>query len=132
MSLTSDLRILYHLTCTRVRGKTHQERLEAFYHHQADGYDDFRKRLLHGREEMMRALEMPAGGRCSTWAAAPGQQHRALGERLPVLERITVVDLCPSLLETARKRIAGRRLGERRYGAGRRDDVRAARAGRWT
>ena len=49
MGLVSDLRILYRLTCTRVGGASHQDRLEAFYRHQASGYDDFRKRLLHGR-----------------------------------------------------------------------------------
>jgi S-adenosylmethionine-diacylgycerolhomoserine-N-methlytransferase len=105
MGLTSDLRILYNLTCKRVRGKTHQERLEAFYHHQADGYDDFRKRLLHGREEMMRALDLPAGARLLDMGGGTGANVAFLGEQLARLERVTVVDLCPSLLETARKRI---------------------------
>ena len=54
-----------------MRGGSHGDRLEAFYRDQAGAYDDFRKRLLHGREEMMRGLDMPDGGRCSTWAAAP-------------------------------------------------------------
>jgi S-adenosylmethionine-diacylgycerolhomoserine-N-methlytransferase len=106
MSLTSDLRILYNLTCKRVRGRTHQERLEAFYHDQADAYDDFRKRLLHGREEMMQALELPACGRLLDMGGGTGSNVAALGERRSVLEKITVVDLCPSLLETARQRIA--------------------------
>ena len=38
MGLASDMRTLYHLTCKRVRGTSHQERLEAFYRHQAAGY----------------------------------------------------------------------------------------------
>src|SRR6476469_9417525 len=106
MSLTSDLRILYHLPCKRVRGRTHQERLEAFYHDQADAYDDFRKRLLYGREEMMQSLELPPGGRMLDLGGGTGSNVAALGERRAALERITVVDLCPSLLEAARQRIA--------------------------
>jgi S-adenosylmethionine-diacylgycerolhomoserine-N-methlytransferase len=106
MGFASDLRTLYNLTCKRVRGNSHQERLEAFYQHQADGYDDFRKRLLHGREEMMQALELPAGGRLLDLGGGTGSNIAYLGERRALLERITVVDLCPSLLETARKRIA--------------------------
>jgi S-adenosylmethionine-diacylgycerolhomoserine-N-methlytransferase len=108
MSLASDLRILYRLTCTRVRGESHQDRLEAFYRHQAAGYDDFRKRLLHGREEMMRALEIPPGGTLLDMGGGTGANIEQLADRLPGLGRVTVVDLCPSLLETARGRIAER------------------------
>jgi S-adenosylmethionine-diacylgycerolhomoserine-N-methlytransferase len=106
MGLTSDLRILYNLTCKRVRGKSHQERLESFYHHQADDYDDFRKRLLHGREEMMQSLVLPAGGRLLDMGGGTGSNIAALGEKRTALEKVTVVDLCPSLLETAKARIA--------------------------
>jgi S-adenosylmethionine-diacylgycerolhomoserine-N-methlytransferase len=105
MGLASDLRTIYNLTCKRVCGDTHQERLEAFYHTQADGYDDFRRRLLHGREEMMQALELPAGGRLLDLGGGTGSNIAALGERRALLERITIVDLCPSLLETAQRRI---------------------------
>jgi S-adenosylmethionine-diacylgycerolhomoserine-N-methlytransferase len=106
MGLASDLRILYNLTFKRVHGHSHQERLEAFYRHQAGDYDDFRKRLLHGREEMMQALDLPPGGRLLDLGGGTGSNIAALGERRALLERITVVDLCPSLLETARRRIA--------------------------
>lgn len=108
MGFVSDLRILYHLTCKRVRGKNHQERLEAFYQHQADGYDDFRKRLLHGREEMMQALPLPEGGRLLDFGGGTGSNIEHLGPKLSQLDSVTIVDLCPSLLETARKRIADR------------------------
>jgi S-adenosylmethionine-diacylgycerolhomoserine-N-methlytransferase len=105
MGLTSDLRTLYHLTFTRIRGGSHQERLEAFYRHQADGYDAFRKRLLHGRERMMQSLELPVGGRLLDMGGGTGGNVEYLGEKRSTLESITVVDLCPSLLETARRRI---------------------------
>jgi S-adenosylmethionine-diacylgycerolhomoserine-N-methlytransferase len=108
MRLVSDLRILYQLTCKRVRGHTHQERLEAFYQHQASGYDDFRKRLLHGREEMMASLPLAPGGRLLDLGGGTGSNLEHLGDRLAQLESATIVDLCPSLLETARQRIAER------------------------
>jgi len=49
MGFYSDLKILYHLALKPVRGKDHAARMESFYAGQADAYDDFRKRLLHGR-----------------------------------------------------------------------------------
>ena len=44
------------------KGKTHAERLDNFYSGQAKGYDDFRKRLLKGREELWAALANPEVG----------------------------------------------------------------------
>ena len=105
MSLASDLRTLYHVVFARVRGGSHQERLEAFYRHQAGGYDDFRRRLLHGREEMVRSLEVPPGGTLLDLGGGTGSNVEHLGDRLATLKSVTVVDLCPSLLEAARQRI---------------------------
>ncbi|MFM7741372.1 MAG: SAM-dependent methyltransferase, partial [Planctomycetota bacterium] len=62
MGLWSDLKILYHMAFKPVRGGSHAERLESFYGGQAKGYDDFRKRLLKGREELWKALPKPEGG----------------------------------------------------------------------
>ena len=45
-----QLKVLYHMLLSPVRGDTHQDRLESFYKHQASGYDAFRKKLLHGRD----------------------------------------------------------------------------------
>src|SRR5262245_3981821 len=105
MGLTSDFRTLYQVLFTRVRGGTHQERLEAFYRGQADGYDDFRKRLLHGREEMMRSLPVPPGARLLDLGGGTGSNVEALADRLAAFEKVTIVDLCPSLLAAARRRI---------------------------
>ncbi len=63
MGLASDLKILYHLAFKPVRGKDHAARMESFYAGQADGYDDFRKRLLQGREQLWQSIEVPEGGR---------------------------------------------------------------------
>src|SRR5436305_444638 len=64
MGLASDLRILYHLALKPVRGKDHATRMENFYAGQAGAYDDFRKRLLKGRQELWNLIPPPPGG---TW-----------------------------------------------------------------
>ncbi|MEX2174269.1 MAG: methyltransferase domain-containing protein [Pirellulaceae bacterium] len=64
MGFASDLKILYHLALKPVRGKDHAARMENFYSGQAEGYDDFRKRLLKGRQELWNLIQPPAGG---TW-----------------------------------------------------------------
>src|SRR5262245_27841369 len=115
MSLRSDLRILYHLDFKRVRGRDHAARMESFYAGQAQGYDDFRKRLLKGRQELWNAIPVPAGG---VWVDMGGGTGANLeffrreaardggqGGRLANLEKIYVVDLSRSLLEMARQRV---------------------------
>lgn len=105
MSLVSDLRVLYALVFTHVRGDSHAERLEAFYGKQAGAYDDFRRRMLHGREELMSWLELPEGGTLVDLGGGTGSNIAALGQKRERLRQVTIVDLCPSLLETARQRI---------------------------
>ena len=56
MSMGRDLRVLWHLALAPVRGETHAERLASFYAGQASDYDDFRRRLLYGREELLASL----------------------------------------------------------------------------
>jgi S-adenosylmethionine-diacylgycerolhomoserine-N-methlytransferase len=106
MTLTSDFRVLHKLLFTRIRGKTHGDRLEAFYGAQAADYDDFRRRLLHGREEMMRGLELPEGGRLLDMGGGTGSNLEAIADRIGRLQSVRIVDLCPSLLRTADARIA--------------------------
>jgi S-adenosylmethionine-diacylgycerolhomoserine-N-methlytransferase len=107
MGLVSDLRVLYHMALTPARGATHGERLEAFYRAQRGDYDDFRRRLLHGREELMGALDVPDGGRLLDFGGGTGSNVEALGECRARLAEVRVVDLCPSLLEVAGERIKG-------------------------
>ena len=120
MGLTSDLRVLYNLAFTRVRGATHGERLEAFYRAQAGDYDAFRRRLLHGREEMMAALEVPEGGKMLDVGGGTGYNAELLGDRLARLQSLAIVDLCPSLLAAAEERIRAARLDQRANRPGRR------------
>ncbi len=99
---------MYHLMFGRVRGADHASRLEAFYRNQAGAYDDFRRRLLHGREELMAALDLPAGGRLLDLGGGTGSNIEALGDRLAHLERVHIVDLCQPLLQVAEERIRQR------------------------
>ncbi|MFO1063547.1 MAG: class I SAM-dependent methyltransferase [Pirellulales bacterium] len=106
MSLLTDLRILYHLALRPVRGKSHAERMENFYHGQADAYDDFRKRLLHGREELYRHIELPVGGVWVDLGGGTGSNLEFIHDRVPQLKKGYVVDLATSLLKVADKRFA--------------------------
>jgi S-adenosylmethionine-diacylgycerolhomoserine-N-methlytransferase len=105
MGLVSDLRIVYHLVFGKVGGASHGERLEAFYRRQADAYDDFRRRLLHGRQELMTALEIPPNARVVDLGGGTGSNFEYLGDRLRQFQSLTIVDLSPSLLRVADERI---------------------------
>lgn len=108
MSLAADLKVLYHLTVSPVRGRTHAERLESFYGKQAAAYDSFRKHLLPGREELCGALSVPPGGVWIDLGAGTGENAEFFGEKLASLSRAYLVDLSPGLLTIARRRIADR------------------------
>src|SRR3954447_16738703 len=101
MGLASDLRTLYHLALKPVRGKDHAARMESFYSGQAGAYDDFRKRLLKGRQELWNLIPPPTGG---TWIDMGGGTGanleyfraqdsgvRSQEERLAGLEKIYVL-----------------------------------------
>jgi len=103
-----DFKTLYHLALSRVRGGSHEERLESFYAPQAENYDSFRSKLLHGRREMIETVEFPAGGTWVDLGAGTGSNADLLGERINTLGQAYLVDLCPALLEVSRKRIAER------------------------
>jgi S-adenosylmethionine-diacylgycerolhomoserine-N-methlytransferase len=105
MSLISDLRILYHLTLKPVRGKDHAARMESFYAGQAAAYDDFRRRLLRGRQELWNAIHVPAQAVWVDMGGGTGSNIEYFGPRLEQLSRLYVVDLSHSLLDIAKQRI---------------------------
>ncbi|MCA9190874.1 MAG: class I SAM-dependent methyltransferase [Planctomycetales bacterium] len=104
MALLQDLRILYHLALRPVRGKNHAERMESFYAGQADAYDDFRKRLLHGREQLFQAIEFPVDGVWIDMGGGTGSNLEYIGDRVAQLKSAYVVDLASSLLKVAQER----------------------------
>jgi S-adenosylmethionine-diacylgycerolhomoserine-N-methlytransferase len=103
-SFFGDLKILWHLMVKRARGKTHQERLESFYHGQASGYDSFRSRMLHGRQELFSAIDVVPDSVWIDFGAGTGENAERLGDKLKSIRKGYLVDLCPSLLEVARQR----------------------------
>ncbi|MDX1946901.1 MAG: class I SAM-dependent methyltransferase [Pirellulaceae bacterium] len=108
MGLFSDLKILYHLALKPVRGKDHAARMENFYAGQAGAYDDFRKRLLKGRQELWNLIDAPAGGTWLDMGGGTGANLDYFGDKLASLGKVYVLDLSHSLLEIANKRIAER------------------------
>lgn len=104
MSLKNDLKILYHLAVRPVRGKDHAERMENFYQGQAEGYDDFRRRLLLGREEVYSQLGQTESGVWVDFGGGTGSNLEFIGENIRRFERLYVVDLATSLLKIVEKR----------------------------
>lgn len=108
MAFFSDMKILYHMLLKPVRGGSHAERMESFYGGQAEAYDDFRRRLLRGREELWAALPRPAGGVWVDMGGGTGANLENFGDRIGELEQVYLVDLAPSLLRVANDRFRKR------------------------
>lgn len=87
---------------------SHAARLEAFYRDQAEAYDVFRRRLLYGREDLIASLEIPPDAHVIDLGGGTGATVEMLGDRRTAFRRVTIVDLCPSLLRVAGQRIHGR------------------------
>lgn len=104
MGFISDLKILYHLALRPVRGKDHAARMENFYSGQAEAYDDFRKRLLHGREELFQKIETPENGIWVDLGGGTGANMEFIKDSVPKLQKAYVVDLAGSLLKVAADR----------------------------
>lgn len=105
--LLADSRVLWRMLRGLPRTGSAAERLQAFYAPQATRYDAFRKRLLHGREELIERLPAEQGAVVVELGCGTGENLERFGGRLAGLQRLILVDLCPALLEQARAR-AGR------------------------
>jgi S-adenosylmethionine-diacylgycerolhomoserine-N-methlytransferase len=106
MTLAADLKTLYNIVWNRARGGDHATRMEDFYGRQAATYDDFRERMLRGRQEMYDALPTPDGGVWIEMGGGTGRNLEFLGERIAKLRKVYVVDLSRSMLGVAKERIA--------------------------
>ena len=109
MTVIQDIHTLYRMAIAPVRGATHAQRLESFYGAQAGGYDDFRRRLLKGRRELINTLNLSPGEIWLDMGAGTGSNLEFLDKRVSDLQQVFLVDLCPSLLAVARKRIEANR-----------------------
>ncbi len=108
MGLRQDMRVLYHMLFTRGSGRSHAERMESFYGAQAKDYDDFRKRLLTGREEMYAAVPVPRDGVWVDMGGGTGWNIENLADSIDQIGKIYVVDLAESLLKVADDRFQQR------------------------
>lgn len=88
-----------------IRGSTHAERLESFYSYQAEQYDAFRKPFLRGRDELASRLPFGPGIRWCDLGCGTGYLLQAVGPASKSCSEIMLVDLCPSLLAEAAKKI---------------------------
>jgi S-adenosylmethionine-diacylgycerolhomoserine-N-methlytransferase len=105
--LAADARILWRLLRGQPKTGSHAERLQAFYAPQADRYDAFRARLLHGRQALIERLELQPGARVVELGCGTGSSLQRIGERATQFASFDMVDLCPALLDVARQRAAG-------------------------
>jgi S-adenosylmethionine-diacylgycerolhomoserine-N-methlytransferase len=121
VSLAADARILLSLLRGAAREGSHAQRLQAFYGPQADGYDAFRERLLHGRRELIQRLPARRGGRMVELGGGTGRNLEFFGPRIHRFASVEVVDLCPALLAVACRRAE-------RLAAGARPNVRVIEA----
>ncbi|MSQ67252.1 MAG: methyltransferase domain-containing protein [Gammaproteobacteria bacterium] len=100
----AELRVLGQLLRGLPGSGTHAQRLEAFYGPQAGRYDAFRERVLHGRQALVEKLALAPGERVIELGAGTGRTAEYFAERIPTLDSLTLVDLCPALLALARTR----------------------------
>lgn len=109
MSVAADLRTAWRMLRGQPDGVDHRSRLEGFYADQAEDYDRFRERLLHGRAELCGELAalLPGEARLAEIGAGTGRNLEFLAGHLPRW-RTWAVDLCPALLARCRTRIAAR------------------------
>jgi S-adenosylmethionine-diacylgycerolhomoserine-N-methlytransferase len=108
MAFFQELKTLFYLAIKPLRGADQAARLENFYAGQAEHFDDFRGRMLHGRREMFTAIEVPKGGVWVDLGGGTGWNLEQIGPRIGELAKVYLVDLAPSMLKVARRRIAER------------------------
>lgn len=105
MGLASDFNILFHMIFRHGKGKNHAERLDDFYSGQATGYDDFRKRFLIGRAEMMKAAATQKDAVWVDMGGGTGANLENIADLIPQMKKVYVVDLASSLLKVAQERV---------------------------
>jgi len=104
----AEIRTLYHILFSPIKGTTHKARLESFYKTQAANYDAYRKRLLHGRQELFMTL--PTFEEGAVWVdlgAGTGSnvEYMQRSGQLGKFSKVYLVDLSTSLLERADQHI---------------------------
>lgn len=104
MSLVADGKVLLNLLRGMPKEGEAARKLESFYAGQAEAYDAFRERLLHGRRALIEALVLPDNAHVVELGGGTGRNIDFFGTKLNNIKQYEVVDLCASLLAVARKR----------------------------
>eukprot|EP00215_Chloropicon_roscoffensis_P010383 CAMPEP_0196643582 /NCGR_PEP_ID=MMETSP1085-20130531/6007_1 /TAXON_ID=41879 ORGANISM="Pycnococcus sp, Strain CCMP1998" /NCGR_SAMPLE_ID=MMETSP1085 /ASSEMBLY_ACC=CAM_ASM_000807 /LENGTH=258 /DNA_ID=CAMNT_0041973067 /DNA_START=27 /DNA_END=803 /DNA_ORIENTATION=+ len=112
-SFADDLRVLRAMWFGSVSGDSHQDQLESFYNKQAHLYDQYRHRMLHGRKPLM--MNMPVKKGC-VWVDLGGgtaSNVEFFGKSVMTdwFKSVHVVDLTPSLVRVAKKRVEDNNWG---------------------
>mmetsp|Transcript_8519 Transcript_8519/g.11242 ORF Transcript_8519/g.11242 Transcript_8519/m.11242 type:complete len:312 (+) Transcript_8519:137-1072(+) len=111
---SSDFKVIKAMWFARITGESLQNRLDSFYETQADLYDSYRFRMLHGRPKMLRAIARhisPSNsGRKTgiTWvdlACGTGAnvENFATNVKDGKFGKIYLVDLCQPLCQVAKR-----------------------------
>lgn len=103
-ALRADLGVLRAMLRGMPKSGADAARLDAFYAPQVEHYDRFRERLLHGREQLVARLALPAGARIVDLGGGTGRNIECFGTRLAQIASYEVVDLCEPMLAHARAR----------------------------
>ncbi|CAF0963360.1 unnamed protein product [Didymodactylos carnosus] len=103
--LFNEIQTIYHIVLSPIYGNTHRERLESFYVSQAKNYDSYRKKLLCCRETLLNKI--PVGGIWIDMGGGTGFniEYMSKLDRLKYYTKVYLVDLSPSLLQVAIKRV---------------------------
>mmetsp|Transcript_14485 Transcript_14485/g.22359 ORF Transcript_14485/g.22359 Transcript_14485/m.22359 type:complete len:307 (+) Transcript_14485:52-972(+) len=118
-TLWSDLKVIKAMWFAKITGTDLQERLDSFYENQADLYDSYRFRMLHGRPKMLQGVARHVSPSTSTdgivWvdlACGTGANVENFGKsvREGKISRVYLVDLCQPLCKVA-KRERGEKYG---------------------
>ena len=78
--------------------------LDNFYKNQANDYDAYRYYMLHGKKELMTSLPFKKGNSLLLFAGGTGDVLDYLKDNINLFEKITIMDICESLLNKAKKK----------------------------
>ena len=104
-TVCDDARVLFANFLHPISGSSHQEKLESFYRGQAQSYDAFRHRFLHGRKPMLENMPTPVGGTWLDLGGGTAANLEDLKESIDLFQKVIVLDLCRPLIEVAKQRV---------------------------
>jgi len=111
-SFWSDLKVLRAMWFSKITGSNLQERLNSFYESQADLYDSYRIRMLHGRPTMLQHVTSHLTVTAKTkkkglvWvdlACGTGYNVESFRSCLDKFQKIYLLDLCVPLCKVAQR-----------------------------